>query len=459
MNQSCLLSMRALLFLIFTFGYVGTVHAADGSSPRSQKTKAKRGNNTPISPDIYAKVLPSVASLHIEGPLHVHSGKKGKIHPSKSRGTGFFIDETGLMITNQHVIQTARKIEVVFDAGHRRTAEVVGSDVSTDVALLKVNCEGLDITPLSFENSDELEIGEPVFAIGHPLGLQQSASSGIISALHRHEIRPRKEHRYSDFIQTDAAINKGSSGGPLFNREGRVIGMNTAIKKKGRGLAFSIPSNMITQLLPHLKKGRVPRSWLGVSVAAADPLEMPREGIQLDIKRVIAESPAEKAGLKAGDIIEKIDGQPIISADTFAWKTGIKGEGAVIRLEILRQDSTTPVELEVELELKPTSKHKTKKPILIYEADDISKFWGISFKVDNEGGLRIQDVKSGSPAEKMGLQTDDEILRLGDDEKRTEEGALRAAIRSSKSAVIELEVQRNNRRYYIPVKSIPSTNP
>ncbi len=452
--------MRVLLLLIFTVGHIGTASALDEGSAHLQKSKTKKGSYEKIiSPEVYAKVLPSVASLHVEGPLHVHKGKKGKIHPSKSRGTGFFIDDNGLMITNHHVIQTARKIEVIFDAGHRRTAEVVGSDISSDVALLKVNCEGLNITPLVFANSDELKIGEPVFAIGHPLGLQQSASSGIISALHRHEIKPRKAHRYSDFIQTDAAINKGSSGGPLFNREGQVIGMNTAIKRKGRGLAFSIPSNMIVELIPHLKKGNVPRSWLGVSVAAADPPETPREGIQLNIKRVIEKSPAQKAGLKAGDIIEKIDGKPIISADTFAWKTGIKGEGATISLEVLRKDSPEPFELEVRLALRPAPKQQKKKAILIYEATDIAEFWGIAFKMDDEGGLRIKEVKSGSPAEKMGLQVEDEILRLGDDEKRTEDGALRAAIRASKSTVIELEVLRNDRRYYIPVKSLPSTNP
>ena len=290
------------------------------------------------------------------------------------------------------------------------------------------------------------------------MGLKQSSSLGIVSALHRHEIRPRKAHRYSDFIQTDAAINKGSSGGPLFNEKGQVIGMNTAIKKKGRGLAFSIPSNLIAQLIPHLKKGEVVRSWLGVSVGPTDPPEMPREGIQLKISRVFKESPAEKAGLKNGDLIERLDGMPIVSTDTFAWTTGMKGAGNSIRLEVLREDSPTPAVIVVQLEAKPKASQATTQPIVLYEADDVTKYWGIAF-AEVDGELQIKEVRAGSNAEKLGLRQGDIVVRLGQGEQQNQDGVLRAALRAVKSRILELEVLREKRRYYIPIKAEQLPNP
>ena len=423
--------------------------------PAGMNQKSTTSQN---APEIYSKVLPGVASLHVEGALHVHKGKNGKIHPSKSRGTGFFIDSNGLMITNQHVVQTARKIRVVFNEGHERTAEVIGSDVAADVALLKVNCEGLVVTPLALGDSEQVQPGQPVFAIGHPLGLKQSVSLGTISALHRHEIRPRSEHRYSDFIQTDAAINKGSSGGPLFNAEGEVIGMNTAIKKKGRGLAFSIPSNMIKALIPHLKEGAVKRSWLGISIAADERPAEPQPGIRLKVNKVIKNSPAEKAGLKTGDVLVSMDGHPIISTNTFSWKTGMKGAGKSVVLEVIDNETQEVRKVIAVLEAKPESTHKKKPAIRIFGTEDIQKFWGVSFKEDQKQ-LLVDQVDPGSKAEKAGLRTDDVVVRLGQDEKRNEQGLLRAAVRASKSRVLELEVKRKNRRYYIPVEALSSKSP
>ena len=305
-------------------------------------------------------VMPAVVNLEITGPLHVHKGKKGKIHPAKSRGSGFIVSETGLILTNEHVVGKAKTIHVHFQDGTRRVAQRIGLDREADVALLQVDLSGLVIQPLELEVEANVEPGMQVIAIGNPKGLHHSVSAGIISGLHRDSIRPRKGHRYSDFIQTDAAINKGSSGGPLLNAKGKVVGMVTAIKKNSDGLAFAIPSTWLNAIFNRLKEGDFQRSWLGVSLAEMERGPQTNEGTRLEVKRVVADSPAAKGSLQVGDQITHAFGKPVVSVSGFSFDVSMVPPGEALELGLRRAGEQMSVSIPVDV--RAAGKKKSRSP-------------------------------------------------------------------------------------------------
>ncbi|HKQ65149.1 MAG TPA: Do family serine endopeptidase, partial [Methylomirabilota bacterium] len=236
--------------------------------------------------------------------------------PVRAAGSGFVLNSNGFIVTNNHVVENAADIQVKLDDGRELPAKVVGRDSKTDLALLKVDATGLPVIPLG--DSTALQVGEPVMAIGNPFGLEQTVTTGIVSATGR----VIGSGPYDNFIQTDASINPGNSGGPLINARGEVIGINTAIFSRGGGsvgIGFAVPSSLaktvITQLADH---GKVERGWLGVSI---QPLT---KDLAKNFKRdstngalvssVIEGSPAEKAGLKAGDVIVEFNGKKVAKA-------------------------------------------------------------------------------------------------------------------------------------------------
>ena len=228
-------------------------------------------------------------------------------------GSGFIIDEKGIVITNNHVIQGAEDIYIRLDDGREYKAKVIGADPLSDIAVLKIDSKEKFI-PVKFGDSDKARIGDWVIAIGNPLGLSGTVTSGIISARNR----DIGMNRYEDFIQTDASINVGNSGGPLFNMDGDVIGINTAIFGRGGsiGIGFAIPSNGAKKVIEQLIKfGETKRGWLGVriqtvnkEIAEAEKLDRPRGAL---VASVAENSPSDKAGIKAGDIILEFDGKLI----------------------------------------------------------------------------------------------------------------------------------------------------
>ena len=229
----------------------------------------------------------------------------------RSLGSGFIISSDGYIFTNNHVVEKADKIKVKLAGGKEYDAEVKGKDPTTDIALIKIKPEGR-LPVVEFGDSDKLRIGEWVFAIGNPFGLEHTVTAGIVSA----KGRVIGSGPYDNFIQTDASINPGNSGGPLFNMEGKVIGINTAIVAQGHGIGFAIPINTAKSILADLKtKGSVTRGWLGISIQ--DITEDIAENMKLkDMKgalvgHVFEGDPADKAGIKTGDIIVEIAGKKI----------------------------------------------------------------------------------------------------------------------------------------------------
>jgi serine protease Do len=262
----------------------------------------------------------------------------------QGQGSGFIIDPTGLILTNNHVVENAINIRVQLNDGRAFDAKVLGRDPLTDLALLKIQGEVKDLPVARLGNSDEVRVGDGVVAIGNPFGLTSSVSAGILSAT----ARDIQSGPYDNFLQTDAAINPGNSGGPLFNMKGEVIGINTAIVGGGTGIGFAVPSNMATRLLPQLQKGEIHRGWLGVSVQDLTPelaqalnVTTARKGAI--ITDVQGDTPAAKAGLKTDDVILRIDNEPIESSRGLTRTVGFRQPGESVKLDIFRNGKAQQV--------------------------------------------------------------------------------------------------------------------
>ncbi len=235
----------------------------------------------------------------------------------RGTGTGFIVDPEGLIVTNEHVVKNADRIRVRLADGTERVAKVIGADKATDLALLKIDLSGLPVLKLG--DSDAILVGDPVLAIGNPLEYEHSATAGIISAKGR---KVYNERPYEDFIQTDAAINRGNSGGPLLNRSGEVIGVNTVIRIDGRGISFAVPSNIVRRVVAQLRAyGFVPRGFLGLT--PANITAEVRDGLGLGVVQgvlvadVTPDYPAARIGIQPYDVITHFNGQAIRNTDDF----------------------------------------------------------------------------------------------------------------------------------------------
>ena len=292
-------------------------------------------------------------------------------------GSGFLIDTDGHIVTNAHVVEGADKIEVKLGASDKEyTAEVVGSDPATDVALIKVDAPADELHPLSLGDSSEVEVGDPVVAIGNPFGLDRTVTSGIVSALQR-QIQAPNGFSISHVIQTDAAINPGNSGGPLIDEEGQVIGINSQIQNTGNdgnvGIGFAVPINTAREVVRQLEEhGEVKHAYLGISGGSLSPeivdaLKLPvSEGVL--VSEVVSGGPAEEAGIRGGDtsatiegaelrlggdIITEIDGKKISGMEDVVNLVNAAKPGETVDVKILRGDSTK--DLTVTLGVRPSS--------------------------------------------------------------------------------------------------------
>ena len=265
-----------------------------------------------------------------------------------SLGSGFIINEQGYILTNAHVIHNATDIRVVLSEGKKEyPAKIIGADRVTDTALIRIEPDHL-LTVLPLGDSDRLRIGEMVLAIGNPLGLRHSVTSGIISATER--ISPGLNEKLVDFIQTDSAINPGNSGGPLVNLYGEVVGINTAVVTQAHSIGFAIPINTVKKVMPMLVLGKTERGWLGIQAVPLMPgkafdLKYPREGGVLVVS-VEKGSPAEKAGLKPDDIIVGLNGHPVgrfllLRRELLSLRPGVQLSLTVFRDGTLREVKAT----------------------------------------------------------------------------------------------------------------------
>jgi serine protease Do len=332
----------------------------------------------------------------------------------KSLGSGFIISHDGYVFTNNHVVERADKILVKLSDGKEYEAKIIGKDAKTDIALIKIKPEN-SLAVVEIGDSEKLRVGEWVLAIGNPFGLEQTVTAGIVSA----KGRVIGAGPYDNFIQTDASINPGNSGGPLFNMEGKVIGINTAIVAQGQGIGFAIPINMAKNILPDLKtKGKVSRGWIGVSIQ--DITEDIAQNLKLKdrngalVAEVFEGDPADRAGLKTGDIIINVDGKNVKDTHELLMTIASFHVGDKLSLNVLRDGKKYVFQVIVaERKEHPESAAIKGKSegfgMAVQEVTpEVARYLGISPKI----GVVVREVQEGSPADDAGIQPMDVILQV-----------------------------------------------
>jgi serine protease Do/serine protease DegQ len=368
-----------------------------------------------------------------------------RARPFQSAGSGVIFDaRSGYIVTNAHVVENASEITVTLQDGRDLKAEIIGSDTPSDVAVVRVKPDGLTQIPLG--DSARAEVGDFVVAIGNPFGLQHTVTSGIISGLSRSGINP---DGYEDFIQTDASINPGNSGGALVNLRGELIGINTAILSRSGGnigIGFAIPVNMARSVMEQLiRYGSVKRGQLGVSMYTVTPdiahsLGLP-SAVGALVSQVVEGSPAEQAGIRTGDVITLVNGQPVKSNSELRNTIGLLRVGDKVEIGLLRDGKPLRVTAVIadttpELTGGPASIHKSFEGAALADAPDA-------------GGAVVRSVEPGSAAAQAGLRAEDVIV-----------GANRGRVssvrdlrdRAKGTAVLVLEVRRGATVLLVPLR-------
>jgi len=373
----------------------------------------------------------------------------------RSLGSGFVISADGYILTNDHVVDGADEIKVRLSDGRNFTATVKGLDPKLDLALLKI--EAGDKLPVArLGDSGALKVGEWVMAIGNPFGLEQTVTVGIVSA----KGRVIGAGPYDDFIQTDASINPGNSGGPLFNTAGEVVGINTAIVASGQGIGFAIPINAAKSILTQLKEtGHVSRGWLGVSVqlvtedlAESFGLKEPKGAL---VAEVIADSPAEKAGIKRGDIILTFDGHEVDAINDLPRLVAATPAGKEVRLSVFRNGKTIEVTATVgklQEEREETETAGASSDRLGLNVADVTPEVAQRYGLQAGKGALITGVDPAGPAAASNLHPGDLILEVNGRETRSAT-AFRAEVEKTKPGeVLRLLIQRGDALLYTTVK-------
>jgi serine protease Do len=370
-------------------------------------------------------------------------------------GSGFIIDSNGTILTNYHVVDGAEKISVTLSDGKNYDAKVVGKDQKSDIAVVKIDA-GRDLPAVNLGDSDRLEVGEWVMAIGNPFGLDHSVTSGIVSAKGRNI----GAGPYDNFIQTDASINPGNSGGPLINLRGEVVGINSAIFSQSGGnigIGFAIPTNAVKELLPQLRDtGKVVRGFIGASVQKVTPdiadslgLKQARGALVAD---VIKGGPAERAGLKPGDIILEFDRKEIKDSSDLPMQVARVAPGMSVQLKVLRDGKETALPLTVgemkESEVIAATQEGdfglTVQPVTPQLAENLG--------LERAEGLVITAVKRGSAAEEAGLRSGDVITEINRQPIKNLADYNRELTRNEKAKSVLLLVRRGQSSLFLALK-------
>ena len=421
---------------------------------------AVQGQQLPSLAPMLEKVLPAVVSVHIEGTQVQRQRlpeefkyffgpnfptQKQSSRPFEGLGSGVIIDAAkGYILTNNHVIANADKIKVQLNDGREFDAKLLGRDEQTDIALLQITAKNL--TAVKMADSDKLRVGDFAVAVGNPFGLGQTATSGIISALGRSGLNLEV---LENFIQTDASINRGNSGGALVNLNGELIGINTAILAPGGGnigIGFAIPSNMAQNLSQQLIEfGEVKRGLLGIkgSEMTADIAKAFNTDAQRGafVSEVLPKSAAAKAGIKAGDILVSVDGKPIGSFAELRAKVGTTAPGKTIKIGLLRDGKQQEVSVTLDNSETASTSAETLSPALQGASLSNGALPG------GEKGVKIDNVGKGTPAAQMGLQKGDVII--GINRQRVESITTLRKVLAAKPPVMALNIVRGGETIYL----------
>ncbi len=371
---------------------------------------------------------------------------------NNSLGSGVIVSPDGIVVTNHHVVRNEdggeTEIKVALADSREFEATVILSDERTDLAVLQIDSGDTIFPYVPFADSDALEVGDIVLAIGNPFGVGQTVTSGIVSALARTRVGVSD---YQFFIQTDAAINPGNSGGPLIDMRGRIVGINTAIFSRSggsHGIGFSIPSNMVRVVVNSaLRGGRVERPWLGAElqdvtseIASALGLERAAGAI---IVRIMPRGPAERAGLRKGDVIVGVDGREALDAQSVLYRLTTKGVGADAELGVIRDGRSITAALSLIAAPETVPRDITDitgaNPFSGARVANLSPALAEEISIDAISGVVVFETESGSPARRIGFRPGDVILRVNDREIETVQQLVRLLEQPSRGWAITIE--------------------
>ena len=378
----------------------------------------------------------------------------------KGLGTGMLMDSKGYILTNNHVVGGATEISVLLANGNKYDAKLIGADPKTDLAVIKIS-SGSPLPHVTFGDSDKMEVGDWVIAIGHPRGLDQTVTQGIISAKHRRGITDPSS--YQDFLQTDAAINPGNSGGPLLNLNGEVIGVNAAIVSQSggfEGIGFAIPSNIALYVARSLiANGKVNRGWLGVSTQDLTPelaksfgLTSPRGALVAD---VIKGSPAERAGLKRGDVIIGYQGKRILDGSSLRNEVATTPIQGKVTITIIRNGKRRKIPVKIgDLEQAIRRQASSLKAHLGIDAAPLKPKIARKFNLNRGKGVVITWVDPSGPLGKQGFEVGDLILEIDGRPVRGLEGLMNLVrrIRPRQELTLLALDHRTGRTGYVQIR-------
>lgn len=433
------------------------------------KTTIANFNPNAMFVDIVKKVRPTIVSIYTTKSVRVEQnpfyfffrempqdGNQPREQRQDGLGSGIIISKDGYILTNYHVIKEVDELKVMMIDNREYEAKVIGSDPATEIALIKIEADDLPVAVLG--NSDNVEIGEWVMAIGSPLELTSTVTAGIVSALSRNIdiIQDRDTGGIENFIQTDAAINPGNSGGALLNLKGQVIGVNTAIATRTNyymGYGFAVPINIAKSVVEDLMNfGEVRRGYLGVYIESVDPIKA--KGVKLDkpkgvmVINVIEGSAADKAGLKEGDVILSVNGQEVNQTNELQAKVGIYNPGDKVELEVWRYGKKIEVTATLqsrEGETSVAAKEKTE------EKEKNLKNLGLKVSnlnqkqlsdLDLDGGIVVLSVEPYSAANKARISNGDAIYEVNGDEIESVNDFYEKIDKFNAGDVIQLKVRR-----------------
>ncbi|HNC83242.1 MAG TPA: DegQ family serine endoprotease, partial [Nitrospira sp.] len=380
-------------------------------------------------------------------------------------GSGVIVDANGLIITNNHVVNKADEIKVFLSDKREFKAKLVGTDAKTDVAVLKIEATGLPT--VAWADSDKLEVGEFVLAVGNPFGLTQTVTLGIVSALGR----AAGIAEYEDFIQTDAAINPGNSGGALVNVRGELVGINTAIYSQSggnMGIGFAVPSNMAHSIMDQLvQHGKVVRGWLGVSIQELTPELSSQFGVPKEVKGVLVsdimdDSPAKKAGFERGDVIVEYDGKPMDSPAHLRNAVAQTVVGKKVTVKLIREKKPKSIDLVIAEQPKNLSQAAAEEggesiapagllaDIEVREVNsELAGRYGLK---SSDRGIVVVRVKPGSQAEEAGVREGDLVLEVNRKSVGTLKSYEHVAANLPKDQAVLLLLKRQGRAIYLTLR-------
>lgn len=406
--------------------------------------------------DLAERVKPSVVNV-FPAPSTRNGNPRERLPNSPGSGSGVIIDDQGHIITNNHVVGDANEVEVRLSDRTKFTAQVIGKDPDTDLALLKISADrALPFAELG--DSGTVKVGQWVLAVGNPFGLDRTVTLGVVSGIGRENMNLSK---YENFIQTDASINPGNSGGPLFNIRGEVIGINTAIINFAQGIGFAIPSNMAKQVVQQLlTRGKVVRAWLGVGIQPITGDLAGKFGVNENegvlVNEVFDNDPAYRAGIQPGDIITKVDGKGVDTPNSLSRLIAALDPGAAASIEVVRNGKRQLISVPL-IERKEsavlTSIQSTRTEVKLgLDVQDLTPEFAEKFKLKDTRGVLVTKVDRGSVAMVEGLREGDLIKEVNRSEVTSSSQFATAISKAKRGETVLLRVLRENRAFYVVLK-------